>query len=189
MTLLKEFKEIKKNHREAIKKTAARVVLGPSVMRVYAKGTRDALLPELSKIDIDVLPTLAIQEHFSDWFNARVGRIARVIIRLNPNNSRIRPGVKWGHATKIMAIFVRDLVLSSRYFSEAEAERLSYFLHVPLDGIIIGRLKELGVSLPFDRIKRIDTQDKFYGVQETLSRAAAEVGVPRVWFDDNWGNR
>lgn len=158
-------------------------------MRVYVKGTRDALLPVLSSIDIDTLPKLVDQEHFSSWFDTQVDRIARVISECNPSNSRIAPGEKWGHATKIMAIFVRDLVLSSRYFPDAEAERLSFFLYVPVDGVVIARLKELGIRLPFDKIKGIDTRAKFYEVQETLTRAAAEVGVPRVWFDDNWGDR
>lgn len=187
--LVDEFKRIKDSHREALKKTAARVVLGPSVMRVYSKGTRDALLPVLSNIAIDELLELQDQEHFSQWFDSHVHRLARVVARHNPNNARISLGIKWGHATKIMALFVRDLVLSSRYFSDADAKRLSYFLHVPVDGIIIGRLRKLGNRLPFDKIKDIDTRRKFYAVQETLAQAAAQCGVPRVWFDDNWGDR
>jgi len=43
--------------------------------------------------------------------------------------------------------------------------------------------------LPFKAIKEIDTTEKFYDVQELLGEAAAKVGVPRVWFDDNWGDR
>src|SRR5262245_16872587 len=106
MVLASEFRRIQKDHREALKRTAARVVLGPSVMRVYAKGTKMALLPVLSDIDLDALPALQDQEHFSAWFDRHVTRIAQVVSEHNPNNSRIAPGVKWGHATKIMALFV-----------------------------------------------------------------------------------
>ena len=88
-----------------------------------------------------------------------------------------------------MAIYVRDLVLSSRYFCDAEAKRVSFFLHVPVDSVVIGTLKELGIRQPFSKIKEIDTREKFYGVQDALAAAAQPLGIPRVWFDDNWGDR
>ena len=156
-----EFRRIKAAHQEALKKTIARVVLGPSVMRVYAKGTRDALLPLLPKLDVDTITQFKSQEQFSAWFDEHVGRVAKIIDRHNPRNTRIRPGLKWGHATKIMALYVRDLVLSSRYFSDTDAAKVRAFLHVPVDSIVIGRLRELGVRQPFTRIKEIDTREKF----------------------------
>ena len=184
-----EFRRIKEQHPEALKKTIARVVLGPSVMRVYAKGTRDALLPLLPKLDVDTITQFKNQEQFSAWFDEHVGRIAKVIDQHNPRNTRIRPGLKWGHATKIMALYVRDLVLSSRYFSYTAAAKVSAFLHVPVDSVVIGRLRELGVQQPFTKIKEIDTREKFYRVQEGLASAALTHNIPRVWFDDNWGDR
>jgi hypothetical protein len=187
--LTTEFCRIKESHRQAIRKTVARVVLGPSVMRVYAKGTRDALLPLLSRIEVDAVVRFRTQDQFSDWFDKHVGHIAKLIDQQNPRNSRIRPGIKWGHATKIMAIYIRDLVLSSRYFSDSDAARVSFFLHVPVDSVVIGRLKKLGSRQPFSKIKEIDTREKFYGVQEALTAAAQPLGIPRVWFDDNWGDR
>ncbi|MGH8225224.1 MAG: hypothetical protein ACRER1_03600 [Gammaproteobacteria bacterium] len=184
-----EFQRIKKQHSKALRKTAARVVLGPSVMRVYARGTRDALLPFLPKLDVDMIAQFKSQEQFSSWFDGHVDRIAKVVDRCNPCNPRIRPGLKWGHATKIMALYVRDLVLSSRYFSDAEAAKISPYLHVPIDSIVIDRLRKLGVQLPFTMIKEIDTREKFYGVQKALASAAFAHNIPRVWFDDNWGDR
>ncbi len=190
VTALKsEFRRIKSRHKGALKKTIARVVLGPSVMRVYAKGTREALLPVLPKLDVDLIAQFKHQDQFSAWFDNQVTRIAKIIDRCNPDNARIRPGLKWGHATKIMALYVRDLVLSSRYFSDQDAIRISAFLHVPVDSVVIGRLKQLGIRQPFTKIKEIDTRDKFYGVQRVLAAAAMSHGVPRVWFDDNWGDR
>lgn len=184
-----EFRRIKAQHSEALRKTIARVVLGPSVMRVYAKGTRDALLPVLADLDVDGIAQFKNQEQFSEWFDEHVGRIAKIIDRHNPRNTRIRPGLKWGHATKIMALYARDLVLSSRYFSDGDAAKISAFLHVPVDSIVIGRLRQLGVRQSFTKIKEIDTRQKFYGVQEALASAALTHNIPRVWFDDNWGDR
>ena len=187
--LSSEFRRIKASHREAMRKTIARVALGPSVMRVYAKGTRDVLLPLLPKIDVDAVTRFKNQEQFSEWFDSHVEGIAKLIDQHNPRNTRIRPGIKWGHSTKIMAIYIRDLVLSSRYFPDADAKRVSFFLHVPVDSIVIGRLRTLGIRQSFSKIKEIDTREKFYGVQDALAIAAHPFGIPRVWFDDNWGDR
>ncbi len=187
--LIDEFQRIKTSHQEALKKTAARVVLGPSVMRVFAAGTRDALLPVLADVKIEAIRQIWTQEDFSVWFDANVEGVVRVISRKNRDNPRISPGTKWGHSTKIMALLIRELVLNSRYFTDTEVERVSSFLYVPIDRIVMERLRKLKINLPFSRIREIDTRAKFYEVQEILGRAAAECGVPRVWFDDNWGDR
>lgn len=190
MTALhEEFRRIKKQHSQALRKTAARVVLGPSVMRVYTSGTKDKLLSLLPTLDIDRIIYYKNQKQFSAWFDQSVSRVAKVISLCNPRNTRIRPGIKWGHATKIMALYVRELVLNSRYFSDSEAEKISPFLHVPIDGVVIGRLRKLGLDPPFRKIKEIDMREKFYLVQENLASAALAQGVPRIWFDDNWGDR
>jgi hypothetical protein len=188
--LEKEFLRIKSAHRKALKNTASRSVLGPSVMRVYARGTRNALMPVLAEeIDIDALTAIRHQEAFSRWFDTQLGRVARAIRPLNSRNDRIAPGAKWGHASKILTLFVRDLVLRSRYFTDKDARKISRFLHAPIDSIVIKRLRKLRVHLPFSRIKDIDSRKKFYDVQESLASAARKAGIPRVWFDDNWGDR
>jgi len=43
--------------------------------------------------------------------------------------------------------------------------------------------------LRFSKIKEIDSRAKFYEAQKQLSSAADTAGIPRVWFDDNWGDR
>ena len=72
---------------------------------------------------------------------------------------------------------------------DAEAARISPWLYSPIDHVVINRLWKLHGPLPFWQIKGIDTPDKFYLVQDLLGQAAAKVGVSRVWFDDNWGDR
>jgi len=184
-----EFRRIKRQHTDAIRKTVARGALGPSVVRVFAEGTRDALLPVLPKIDVDRLPTVASAAKYSAWFDRNLERVARVIRFHNAGNSRIRPGLKWGHASKVMSLYVRDLVLKSRYFSDADSMKIAPYLHVPIDGVVMDRLRALGVPLPFKLIKDIDTRAKFYFLQNSLEVVARAHEVPRVWFDDNWGDR
>ena len=189
IALLEEFRRIKTAHRKVIKSTLARSVTGPSVKRVYKPGTREALFPVLARIDVDRLAGIRSQQAFDRWYNSQLRRVAAAIERGNHGNGRILPGAKWGHATKILSIFVRDLVLRSDYFSRKNAQRIARYLHAPIDSIVMQRLRKLGIPLRFSKIKEINSATKFYRVQQMLSDAAGEVGVPRVWFDDNWGDR
>ncbi len=185
-----EFRRLKADHRKAIRITAARGVLGAAVMRVYRRGTRDALIPILTeKIHIDALSCIRDQEAFSRWYNTQLALVERAIKKRNKGNDRISPGVKWGHAAKVLNLFVRDLVLRSDYFSHKDSRRMSVFLYAPIDSIVMRRLRKLNVLLRFSKIKDIDTRTKFYEVQTTLSSSAAKARIPRVWFDDNWGDR
>ena len=81
------------------------------------------------------------------------------------------------------------MVVHRDYFNAKTAKRLIYFLYVPIDGIIIKRLKKLGIRLDFSLIKEIGSANKFYGTQQILEKAAKKAKAPRIWFDDNWGDR
>jgi hypothetical protein len=164
-------------------------VLGPSVVRVYRKGSNKSLFPVLVDIPVDELGEVRAPEQFRTWFEAQLEVLAAAIDRLNQGNDKIYPGYKWGHATKVLTLYLREIVLNSRYFKDAEADRLAVFLYIPIDDIAMKRLTKLGYRLPFSAIKQIDTPEKFYRTQEILRQAAARVGVPRIWFDDNWGDR
>jgi len=79
-------------------------------------------------------------------------------------------------------------VLSSRYFSDTDAAKVSAFLHVPIDGVVIRRLRSLASGSRSLRLKR-SIPEESYAVQEALAVAALDHKIPRVWFDDNWGDR
>jgi hypothetical protein len=101
----------------------------------------------------------------------------------------LQAGAKWGHSTKVLTIFLREMVSHTRLFRDDEVPRIERLLYVPLDSITMERLRALKMRLPFKRIREIDTAKKFYDVQTALGAAAREAGVPRVWFDDNWSDR
>jgi hypothetical protein len=187
--LLEEYHRIEKKHAQALQMYAARVVLGPSVMRVFVAKTMDDIRPLLGNLPVKKVAKLKSQAEYRAWFNANTQVIAESLALKNARNSRVNPGLQWGHATKILALLMRDMVLSSRLFTEVEAERLAPWLYAPIDSIVIKRLRGLRFDPGFKRIKDIDTAEKFYGVQGVLGAVAKKVGVPRVWFDDNWGDR
>lgn len=187
--LVEKFRCIRNSHASSTIKIVARVALGPSVMRVYTKNTTADLLGVLSGINANELRAIRSQTEFAAWFDALVSIIHRRIRKTNRGNKKIHPGAKWGHSSKIAAIFVRNLVLNSRYFSDREARRLSRFLYVPIDSIVIKELKRLKQPLNFSRIREIDRRRKFYNVQNILGAAAHQAHTPRVWFDDIWADR
>jgi hypothetical protein len=189
MNLVEEFQRIKEDHQKAVRHRAARVVLAPSVVRVYRKGSNKSLFPVLVAVPVDELGEVQTQEQFRTWFEAQLGELAAAIDKLNQGNDKIYPGYKWGHATKMLTLYLREIVLNSRYFKDAEADRLAVLLYIPIDDIAMKRLKKLGCRLSFSAINQIDTPEKFYGIQEILGQVAARIGVPRIWFDDNWGDR
>jgi hypothetical protein len=189
MSLVDEFQRIKREHRKAVRHRAARVVLFPSLLRVYRRGTNKELFPVLVAVPVDELREVQTPEQFRTWFEAHLEVLAAAIDKLNRGNGKIYPGYKWGHATKILTLYLREIVLNSRYFKDAETERLATLLYIPIDNVSMKRLKELGHRLAFSAINQIDTPEKFYGIQEMLGQVAARVGVPRIWFDDNWGDR
>lgn len=86
-------------------------------------------------------------------------------------------------------MYVRDLVLFSRYFTDADVERIAPWLYCPVDSVVMKRLRELGEKPGVYQISGIDTGERFRRIQDLLGDAAASAGVPRVWFDDNWGDR
>ena len=89
----------------------------------------------------------------------------------------------------MLALYCRDIVLRTRYFTEKDVNRLLPWLYVPIDSMVINKLRACGVRLPFTLIKEIDTEHKFFNTQELLGTAAKQVGIARIHFDDVWMDR
>jgi hypothetical protein len=185
--LVDEFARIRDDHGAAILRTVARMTLLPSVTRVFETGTAAALTDLLLDLTVDDLPELADQTDYRRWFDAALDRVATTILDLNPRGRRssIHPGYKWGHGTKVLSLFVRNLVLCSRYFTDEEGRRIERWLYCPIDGIVMKRLRRVGFDPGARTIREID-EATFWRIQDCLSITAEKVGVPRVWFDDVW---
>lgn len=187
--LLDTYRVIRDGLRPAIRSRTAREVLGSSVIRVFSKGTKPILQAQLMDVDIDALPELADEDAYREWFVAELNALAKVIKRCNPQRTSIYPGYKWGHATKVLSLYCRGMVLRSRYFTDKDVKRMTTWLYVPLDSTVITKLLACGVALPFRKIKEIDTRNKFFDTQELLGAAATQVGNARIHFDDVWMER
>ena len=184
-----EFERIAAGHRAAHRARAARVVLGPSVVRVFAAGTKPGLQARLEQIPVDDLLTIVDADGFRTWYEEQLQSVATEIRKRNAKRARILPGIKWGHSAKVLSLFLRDLVEQCRYFTDAESRAIVPWLHVPVDSLVMKRLRRCGVALPVRQIKEIATAKQFYAIQDCLEAAAQRAGIPRVWFDDNWAKR
>jgi hypothetical protein len=198
MSLEEEFKRIKENHRKAIRTRVARVCFSGSTGRVFESRTSNKIEDRTStkikkvllNIDIDHLLNIKSQEHFKRWFETNLDSVFNAIPEKTSHGNTISIGARrWGYATKILNLYLRDMFENCRYFTYEQAERVIKFLYVPFDRIVMGKLQDSGVPLPFSQINEIDTPEKFYSVQNLLEEGAQKAGVPRVWFDDNWGDR
>ncbi len=187
--LVEEYTRIAGLHAEVDRYFFARATLGSSVIRVFERKSKPVIMRALLKLDIRDLQPVRSEVAYRWVFEEQLEHLAQAIRRCNRNNNRIKPGLKWGHATKILCLFHRDMVVHSRYFNMPTADRLSRYLYAPIDNIVLERLVSLGSNPAVSGINGIDTKAKFYKIQSDLGSAAKKVKVPRVWFDDNWGDR
>lgn len=187
--LRKKYEDIGNKHRSSLLKISARSVLGSSVIRVFNGESKPILLNYLERIDINDLLRLKDETDYKSWFKNHLSKLSQEIKKTNPQNTSIYPGYKWGHATKILNLYIREVVEYKRYFRESEAAKIRKWLYVPIDSQVMKKIRALGYTLPFNKIKDIDTAKKFYDVQDLLGRAASAVNVPRIWFDDVWADR
>jgi len=188
--LKKEYRRIKKEHRKAILLRLARSAIGSSVGRVFKKGSKKQICHKLGQIRVDEILCLRNEQDYKKWFEKQLNVLAQIIKKGNKGNKKIKPGHKWGHATKILCLYLRDVIINREYFLQNYKEKFKYWLYCPIDSQVMKALeKKCDISLPFHKIKDIDTPKKFYDIQNKLGQAACEVGVPRIWFDDNWADR
>jgi hypothetical protein len=187
--LKKEYVRLGKNHRNAIRTRIARTTIGASVGRVFKKKTKERIWPILKEIPVDAMLRLKNEPSYKEWFKKQLKVLAHKIGSTNKGNTRIFPGYKWGHATKILCLYLHDIVMHGEYSQQNDRERVKYWLYCPIDGLVMKSLKKCDVALEFTKIKDIDTEEKFFAVQDLLKKAAQEAGVPRIYFDDNWADR
>jgi hypothetical protein len=189
--LTTEYARVRDVHSRSLVRFTVRSALPASVIRGMAPGTKAALTARLEHIPVDELLSIEAEPAYRGWFEAQLDPLGRIIRRLSPPNvkPRLYPGYKWGHAAKVLSLFVRDLVLRSRYFRDEDADRIAPMLCCPIDGVVLKRLKQIGVGVGVERIYQVDSKRLYWSIQDQLEAAARSVSVPRVWFDDVWGDR
>ena len=185
--LVNEMGRIKFGHDHAVVMRTARLVLGSSVIRVYNKGSKEPMLEVLCTFPVEQLRRVRSWRAFKRLYERQLARVLRVVSRTNRGRNRLGEGIKWGHCAKVLSIFMRDLVLRSRLFTDEEVRRLAPMLCVPFDSIVFSRLRgTCGVRDAPRKLRQLSSGRVFWKLQGRLRDAAGTVGTWAVNFDDVW---
>lgn len=187
--LVAQIKEYKRREKTAIVERQALSVLGSSVIRVFRKKSKEQIRDALLDINVEQFARCKDQHSFDRLFLSALSRVDTAILVKNKRNSKVGKGHKWGHAGKITNLFLRGLVLHSRYFDDKTAERVARFLYVPVDRVVLDKLRKCKVKVAPKGIKDIDSQKEFFAIQKVIDQAAQKVNCPRILFDDAWSER
>ncbi len=184
--LVEKFAELKAKQRGDTATRIAKVVTGGSVIRVFNKDTTKDLVSALKQIKLDTFARCQNQVEFDRFFFRALDQIDAAILIRNEHNKRLGNGRKWGHASRILCLFLRDSVFYSRYFEGNVARRLQQFLYMPVDSKVIKHLRACGAPITPQKIKEIDSEEEFRRIQNLLALAAKRANAPRIIFDNVW---
>ena len=92
-------------------------------------------------------------------------------------------GLRYGHATKILNIYVGLLVFYSPYFDPKKVKTVKHFLHVPLDSKVFKDLRRCTIKPVPKTIKDID-ESSYNRLQEVIRKAALEKKLPPFYLDE-----
>lgn len=172
-------------YRKLTKQRVGKIILGSSVIRVFVKGTRDALLSCLDKIPAENVIYLQTQKEYDQWHYRQVKKVYTCLRQQRGNVSRIgnNAGLEYGHSTKIVNLFMGHLVFYSPYFKKKDIKTISSFLHVPLDKKVFDALRACNMQAVPRSIKKVDKKT-YYKIQGEIRESAKNYNLPPLYFDE-----
>jgi len=188
--LLKKYDTIKKEHSNIVMQKTAIIALGPSIIRMFKKKTKDNIVKVLQDISIDdVNKALRSKKLFKKWFIELSLEVNKV---LKSHKDMDQGSKRWAHATKITSLYLRDLLYRcSEKLTEKEYKHAEEMLYVPLDKIVLNSLSkscnkcDCRAKFP-KNMSELKTEGQFFYIQDYLHRHASKAGVPAIWYDDVW---
>src|SRR5207244_3917510 len=93
---------------------------------------------------------------------------------------------RWAYFAKLINIVVYEVMSNRELFSESDWQRLSPFLHLPIDSSVMRHLALLDPAFPcVARLKHM-TRAQYFELQTAARRLAATRGCLPIWFEDAW---
>ncbi|MBB1285243.1 hypothetical protein HRH25_12735 [Flavisolibacter sp. BT320] len=171
-------------YRDWTKTRIIKITLGNSVIRVFVKTTKTALIGCLSNLPVEEVTTIMSQAEYDEWHFEQVQIIYDCLRRKRGNVGRLgHTGLLYGHATKIFNIFIGHLIFYSPYFRSTEVREVKKFLHVPLDKKVFDALKACSIPNVPPSIKNV-TEVSYYDLQEEIRIVARRYRLPALYFDE-----
>lgn len=179
-----QYLSIEKNYKHAIKMRVCKIILGSSVIRAFKPKTKADLLISLIKIDFKGLYSINSEKKYDAWHKKRVDAIYKSLLRNNEVKFKDDlEGLKWGHATKILNLYIGHLLYYSPYFGNAKyINRIYTYLHTPLDSKVFKVLKKSMVATPksIKSIRRVE----YLTIQQILREKAKPFSIASIVFDE-----
>ncbi len=171
-------------HKGLIKKRIIKIILGSSVIRALPAGTKPILMPCLESLPVYELLKTNSQKAFNIWHKKQVAKVKKCLIRCNKESKRFDKDEQlFGHAAKILNLFLSHLVLYSAYFSQHVIIKTKYFLHVPLDRNVFSAIGvDESLKAPTS-IKSLKSKT-YYLIQDAIRESAAKSDLPAIYFDE-----
>jgi len=188
-SLLAKYDEIKNAHNDCVIEKSATVILGPSIIRVFDKKTKDNIVNALKHISIESLKKVTKSRNlFKKWFIDNSLKVNKSLKSrdMDPRSKR------WAHATKITSIYLRDLISRyGRYLTRREYDRIEKMLYVPLDKIVLTGLNKLCSTCNYrsklpKSMSELKGKKQFFRIQDCLFYHASKISMPAIWLDDIW---
>ncbi|HVF70039.1 MAG TPA: hypothetical protein VM940_00340 [Chthoniobacterales bacterium] len=94
--------------------------------------------------------------------------------------------VRWGYFAKLLNFVVYEIVSNREVFSEHGWHRTKFFLHLPIDSLVMDHLTKLRAGCPI--IRKLDgmTRDEYWAVQMFARELAERYGTLPINFDAAW---
>jgi hypothetical protein len=172
------------SYKPYIKKRIIKIILGSSVIRALPPKSKPSLMTCLDSIALKQLHEVNSQETFDIWHKKQVSKVEACLVKCNAKSQRFEKDEQlFGHAIKVLNLFMGHLVLNSEYFSQEVKARTKYLLHVPLDSKVFSALKnEPGLNVP-KYIKSL-TPGTYQAIQKKIREFATKANLPSIYLDD-----
>lgn len=162
---------LKELEKPAIVYSMAMINYNPSIGRVLRKGGRDRFV-EIAWEAIHEMEEVLTQAEFDNWHDRFVESAKHKI----GTTSHGKP-ISYGQAQKPVNVFLKCYVDWGNLPNPNIAKRLRPFLHVPLDKVVMERVKALFRNncerLRLDPLSRID-KSKYYSWQNCFRKICPE---------------
>jgi hypothetical protein len=177
------FREIRENRRSLAIKWVSRTFAGPNTFRVLPKGKAEKARRSLI-------------ENVGDGRNLRTARdegeydrTHRQIVARMGKTCRL----PFGHAVKLVNLYVKELVTRRGVISESLSRRIYRFAHVTVDRVILDRLRhdypEESKPLALRKTLKSMNQSEYDEIQAFLRDRAKPSGSPALDYDLRWAER
>ena len=184
---------LKRNEKEAKRKTLLMMAYNPSCARIFKTGTNISIKRKIETI-VDLLPHIKTQEEFNEIHKGIMDFIVKDDGIRDQNHGKT---ITYGQAQKGLNVFLKVYVDWANLPNHEVAERVRPFLHCPLDSVVMNAIKKeerdlwIKDKLPCT-MKGIITYDQYFKWQELIDFITGEekrIILDVIWYNNSLKER